>query len=319
MSILNKISFLFKEKSNSSIVKESLFTLSHLKEVGVKSNVKTINDVPYEVMPKNGRLIKGDRIGRTHEYGCFYSLYNEQGNKLERRQSHEDYDNVSDDKYFGLKYLYDSNNRLTEKHFYDYNDQIHDFYTHSKSIYIYNSIGQIITKRVYNYENKLIYDVHCNYDNKGNKIETRTIPNKNARYSKDQVKFYYDQFNNLIKKEDYQDYESIKETTQYHYDSNNELKYKIIFDRNNEKIKEITYLRDQYGNVTEEKSNSKIILLNEYKYDKFGNWISKETCQVSHIIKESSYLDFEEEQWLIDSGSHIMGDRVLIEREIIYY
>ncbi len=319
MSIINKLSSIFKEKSNSSIIREPIKIKSDLEKIGVKGKVKIIRDIPYEIIPKNGSLLKGNRIEMTHQYDCFYYLYNEQGNKLERRQPNEEYDTVSSNKYWGLKYLYDRNYILTEEHFYDYDDQISDFYTQSKSIYHYNYIGQIITIKVYDYDNKFVYDVHFTYDNKGNKIETRTIPDKNARCIKDKVKFYYDQFNNIIKKEDYLHYESVEETTLYNYDSKNNLIHKIIFDRKNEKIEEVTYITNQYGDVIEEKSNSKTTVINEYEYDKFGNWISKETCWIGHTIIENNYMEYEEHQWLSNSGSLIMGDRVLIERKIIYY
>lgn len=291
--------------------------------MGLKGKIKSINLVPFELDAVGGSLKRGQLIELSENYDCYYYLFNEFGDKLERRQPYQNFDNAHGNNYYGFKYIYSKTNLLSEAYFYDFNTQCGDYKVRTKFVYIYNSKGEVIIKKVLDENNKLVYKDHYSYDEKGNRIQSLTVPNKSGsqKISKEKKTFFYDNLGNLIRKEDYEHCDSIQTTTSYKYDSNQHLIQKETLDNEKNTVSKRNYVRNDFGDIIEERVHNKLSIINKFKYDDHGNWISKETCWISHIITDySDYSDFIVAKWMLDSGENpYMGERVLIEREIQYY
>jgi hypothetical protein len=313
---------IFPIKSNASTVRFQRLKISDKETDGLKGSVKSTNSLPFAIQPMDGRLIKVEPIYGIQDYGCYYFVYNRLGNKIERRQAFTEYESVEGDFYYGFRYFYSEDGLLTYSCFYDFDESIGDFYTDSRVVFKYNISGEIIAEEEYDRSDNLKKTIHKKYDVNGNLIERLVVPfvSSFSREIRDRSVYYYDEKNNLIREESYYNYSRyIQETTTYKYNWSNKLINKItINSKHNSKVEE-SLCYNEYGDIKEKISNGKKTVYT-YKYDNIGNWISQEACEIDYIIKDDDYSNPEISHWLaVSGGCTIMGTRLLIEREIIYY
>lgn len=104
-----------------------------LQVVGLKGKVKSVRQIPYEVIEQEGEIRKGNIMN----YSVF-TLYNENGNKSQERQY------FSNGKlYYTSQYLYDDKGNLTEENVYNSDEVLY-----YKYVYQYNDKGKVKLKKI---------------------------------------------------------------------------------------------------------------------------------------------------------------------------
>lgn len=234
-----------------------------LQKVNLYGKVKSIREISYQAVEKNGNIEKeniiSDKIISFNEKGYTAEIilhyfapeplilsktifkYNLQDVLIEE----DEYD--SDGNFFEkTKYLYDEKNNVI-------------------AIEWFNSEGKFKSKYIYK------------YDENGNEIERWYHYHTEKPFLVN--RFQYDAHNRLIEFRKYVEGGKLEEITTYQYDKNGRNTKIHSFLPNGKWTDTITYLYDENGKeigyVYKEKWKRKIIYIYTYEFDSHSNWIKK--------------------------------------------
>lgn len=223
---------------------------SDLADMGLKGNVKYIEERGYSAIEKFGKIEKDKNRN--------YSLYsfNKDGNII----------NILNSSII-TTCKYDSKGNKIEQYYYELDGNLA-----GKSIYIYDSKGNMIEKDNYNPDSSLDHKYIYKYDSKGHRVEENYYNSEGMLNFKSINK--YDSKGNLISSISYNQFGEIdyKETYKYDLDDNciefsrgNGQSF-IKYDSKRNMIEENMY--DEDGSLFNKSTY-------EYTYDNKDNWIKK--------------------------------------------
>lgn len=248
---------------------------SHLKDLGLKGNVKTFKVTTYKAVDSFGIVKRGDKADFWK--GDIVSVFDRQGYKTEMN-------------------YYDKEANLTQKILYKYNNNqkrtTRDVYASSgklinRNIYFYDEGGYKVAYKGYNAKGEIMESFIYKNDDKGRELEevcskttasfcgkytyayneagkiTQLCRYKNThKQAEDCEKYTYDKSGNLVETSLYKD---------------NNLVYRVAHKYNKSGDEINQRLFDNKGTLTKEKKFT-------YKYDTRGNWTEK-TEFVDEFVK----------------------------------
>jgi len=219
----------------------STMTKNDLTKAHLNGKVKSIREICYKAIYKDGVIIKGERQKRANMEAESFTLYDEKGNQTE-------YSIFRPDGSLQIKFIssYDYRGYKTTNNSYDSQGNLN-----TKTIYKYDDGGNEIEVNMYASDGSLYLKTTFKNDGNGNKTEEIWFTADGSLLSKDIYK--YDGLGNKTEQSSYDD--GILDT-----------RYTYKVDENGNDIERNGY--DASGNLV-----SKNIY--QYEYDKKRNWIKR--------------------------------------------
>jgi len=249
---------------------------SDIEIMGLKGKVKSVKQITYDVVKKNGEIHKG-RISKNSS-SHLYHVFNKDGFNTEVYY----YDTSNSESIFDTKntFKYDDENRLKKK------STSLDGSLSSEKIYRYDDRGNLTEMTENNSLGKIIRNNKHRYDEKGNKIEK-------IEYKPDGSLFYkhiykYDDKGNKIEWRYYNSNLKLIYKWKYKYnDKGYFIHGKRIYSNGKSDLKS-TYKRNNEGVIIEWKQYENGILINneEYKDDDRGNLIEQIILEKFNFVKK---------------------------------
>lgn len=220
-----------------------------LQKQNIQGEVSSIRMIPYKPIEINGKIQKGE-------------IAQERENSLVK---------------------YNSYGNLTEKIFYQKNNDLARKYT-----YIYNEKQQRTLVDYYKVENNLNFQYKYKYDEQGNRIEITEYTKKGLLYSQEKRKF--DEKGNLLEQNIYNDRGLLLKRIVFLYNKDNNCINEQRFDENNKLTAKYDYTYDKNNNLIEQKYYNSTQLVHTrtyvYTFDNENNWIS----QIEYQNNKPNYI-----------------------------
>ncbi|MBP1644633.1 MAG: hypothetical protein H6Q16_208 [Bacteroidetes bacterium] len=226
-----------------------------LNKRSLRGKIKFLEEKTYYAIENSGEIEKGEFIS------CHFTSFNEEGNLLVE---------VNDSAHSSSKeiYVYDSNGNIIEEKLTD----SHNTYNHSK--YIFDHNNKITERYRYDDSGNLIIKDYYTYDLNENLIEINSYCTERYFNEKNNYTYYYHED---IIEEMYQDSDRLFEgKTTYEYDSNGKLIEEKEYDSNRRLKEKTIYKYDDNGKLIEENYYDLDEILHwKNIYDPIGNLIEE--------------------------------------------